>query len=181
MAAYLTMPAIGIQRAEAADHGNQWSAGIEEARTVGEIVARARRTSNSSGTTSEAGVLRLDDVPLKAGWLYYIYTSALFVVSNNSGDAVGCYLRHTTDGSTPTTSSTILAQTTAVSDSTTVGATIPMGLLYAPASDLDLSILLTVIRHSGSGSVVLASAATNPLDLVVMRVGIDPGNTGTSL
>lgn len=148
---------------------------------IDHVVARGRRTTNSTGTTSQVGVLRLDDVPVFGGFAYYVFTSALFLVSTTSGDGVGAYLRYTTDGSTPTTSSTIMHQTTAVSDSTSIGATVPLNVLYIPSTNQTLSVLLTVIRHSGTGTVTMVGGGSNPIDLVIARLGTDPGDTGTDI
>lgn len=174
---YTTLPTWTVARLRASQLTTVNEA-IEEARPVGEVVARHRRTTTSSTTTSEVGVARLDNVPLTGGWLYRIYTSDLYLVSTTSSDVVAALL-HINASGTATTSSTVLAQARVTSGAS--GEAAIVSGLYAPASDESLSVLLSVARESGGGNASISAGATFPIDLIVQCVGIDPGSSGTNI
>lgn len=145
------------------------------------IVGRARRLSNSSTTTSEIGVLRLDDVELLADHVYEIQTSSLLVTSSVANDIVHVKLRYTTDGSTPSTSSTLLTQSGERIEVTASGGYTQAIGTYAPSSDEALSVLLTVARNSGTGNVSINYASVAPIEILVIDLGEDPGDTGVDI
>jgi chitobiase/beta-hexosaminidase-like protein len=151
---------------------------------AGTIIARGRRTSNSTASASEQGVLRLDDIPITNGRLYQIYTSGLMLDSTVANDESRARIRYTTDGSTPTTSSTILPGSQA--DYRQADAGIPehvhIRTTYAPSSDQTLSLLLTTSRIAGTGNISIgADGTSNVCDLYVMDCGEDPGDTGVDI
>ncbi len=148
------------------------------------IVARGRRITNSSTTTTEIGVLRLDDIPLKGGRLYWVGTNSVGVDTGNTGDTARLNLRYTTDGSTPSTSSTVLTMGQAKPVDIAVAESIHVDALYAPGSDETFSVLLSVQRAAGSGAAVGVTAGTGqpgPIDLYIVDLGEDPGDTGTDI
>lgn len=145
------------------------------------ILARGKRTTNSTTTTTEVGVLRLDDVPIQAGRTYLIYTSTLLADSSVANDGVEGLLRYTTDGSTPTTSSTILAQTVDVQTNAAQSTDVAVIASYTPAADETLSVLLTVARTTGTGNVGLLGAATTPIELFIEDKGLDVTDTGVDV
>jgi hypothetical protein len=143
-------------------------------------IARGRRTSNSSGTTTEVGVIRLDDVQLKADRLYAIEVCNIILASTVTTDTVAVNVRCTTDGSTPTTASTNLGFVRADADSP--GTSLSLTRFYPAAADDLLSILVTVARAAGTGSVsITANGTVNPLDVVIWDLGDDPGDTGVDI
>lgn len=147
------------------------------------VLARAQRTTASSGSTgTEVGVLRLDDVPIYAGRLYRIFTGNLNIDTSVADDIAHCRLRITTDGSTPSTSSTQLGG--GMRDdmaSASAGPIIAITHLYAPSADETLSVLLTVNRIAGTGTIVIYGDATTTIDLAIEDVGLDPGDTGVDI
>lgn len=145
------------------------------------IVARGNRTTSSTTTTTEVGVLRLDDVPMYLGRTYKIWTTALLLDTSVAADVASVNLRHTTDGSTPSTSSTILTSAQAPLANATSGNTVNPQIDYTPASDLLFSVLLTVTRVSGTGSVGIVGASTAPINLVIEDCGLDQTDTGTDI
>lgn len=160
----------------AADTALGWKAGT--------VIARGRRTTNSATTTSEVGVLRLDDVPLVGGRLYWIGTNAVALDTGNTADSARCNLRYTTDGSTPTTSSTALAMGQAKPVDAAVAETVSVSAFYIPASDETFSVLLTVQRATGTTAAVGLTGGTgqpSPIDLFIQDCGVDPGDTGTDI
>jgi hypothetical protein len=145
------------------------------------IVARANRTTSSSSTTSEVGVLRLDSVPISAGRMYRIWTSPMIFQSTVANDLINAHIRYSTAG-TATTGSTQLTglvdnAASASGPQRTKGMTVP----WVPVATGVASILLSVSRDSGTGSVALNASSPYPIDLVIEDCGADPGSTGVIL
>jgi hypothetical protein len=146
------------------------------------VIAWFPRPTQKSGFSAETAVLRIDDVPIFAGRKYEIKTQdELIVDSTTATDVIGVRLRYTTDGSTPGTASTLLAQTVL-----NVQRSAPCGEFYRPAVDEMLSVVLTAARLSGTGT--LTVPASNPiiggfqqLKLEVIDHGLVDAASGTSL
>jgi len=145
------------------------------------IIARGNRTTTSTTTTTEVGVLRLDDVPMYAGRTYKIWTSPLWLDTSVAADVAAAYLRYTTDGSTPTTSSTIMDAAQAPLANASFQNTVTINVQYSPSVDTLFSVLLTVVRVNGTGNISIISSATAPIDLVIEDIGLDPTDTGTDI
>jgi hypothetical protein len=146
------------------------------------VLKRGNRTSSSSTTTTtEIGVLRVDAISISPGRLYRISTSPLIFNSSVANDLIQAGLRYTTSGTAGTGST----QLTALVDTSYTGSgsqrTKSMVAYLVPAAAAVLSVLLTVVRGGGTGSVSLNATTAYPMDLVVEDMGLDPGNTGTSL
>jgi hypothetical protein len=141
------------------------------------VIARGRRGSDNTSITTEQGILRLDDVPIVAGRLYRV--SAQFSVNNQTVRVIP-NLRYTTDGSTPSTSSTLLEEavfnSTAVS---TTGGTARVVGYYTPGSNQTFSVLLTA--QSSGVAVTVFGANDEHCDLVIEDCGVDPGDTGSDV
>lgn len=152
---------------------------VDDVRTG--IVARGRRTTTSSGTTTEIAVLRIDDIPIIGGRTYKISTSCMSMQATVNNDIVSANIRYTTDGSTPTTSSTALGGLGVSIPNAAVGIAHPFIGYYYPASDQTFSVLLSVARASGTGSASIGASATQPIDLIIEDMGIDTGDVGVDL
>jgi hypothetical protein len=174
-----TIPTYATERLRAAKLTQERDA-LEEVANAG-IIKRHRRTTTSTTTTTEVGVIRFDDVPVVGGRLYHIYTSTLQLASSVNNDGLAANLRYTEDGSTPSTSSTVMTSFRDQQVNATTGFTGMISVMYAPASDLELSLLLTVARITGTGNAQMSGSATFPIDLVIEDIGIDPGSTGTNI
>lgn len=144
-------------------------------------VARTKRETSSSTTTTEVGVLQLEGVKVLGGHSYTIATSSLLPVSSVANDYVGMKIRYTSDGSTATTSSTQLHGVQTRITGASGNETSILVVTYNPTADEVLSILLSVSRVSGTGNAALTGAATTPIELWIDHDGIDPGNTGLAL
>lgn len=145
----------------------------------GTVIARGTRPSTSTTTTSEVGVLWIP-AAVKAGQLYSINTCGLLLYSTTARDTTEAALRYTTDGSTPTTSSTRLATIGGYVDY--ASSSIPHRAFYVPTSDCTLKVLLTVGRAAGSGTVSMVASSNYPtIDLTVIAHGKDQGNVGTNI
>lgn len=145
------------------------------------VVSRGRRTTNSTTTASgETGVLRVSS-PVLAGRLYRISTNCLINGSTSTDDTVTARLRYTTDGSTPSTSSTILASGN-ISVPPYVPQTVVVIGYFPAATNHTLTVLLTVLRPGGVGTGQLTVSSDNPsMDLIIEDVGPDPTDTGVDI
>ena len=150
---------------------------------AGRMIAQIGRTSSSTSASAAQGVLRLDDVPMTSGRVYWIATSALTMIGTVTTDTGTARLSFTTDGSTPTTGSTLLnLANSGPITSTGNGINMHPGAFYNPGSDIDFSVLLWTQRLSGTGTVQLSAAANRPIQLFIVDIGVDPGTGyGTSI
>jgi hypothetical protein len=141
------------------------------------IVARGNRTTNSTGTTTETGVLKLA-VSVVAGRAYNVLVNPGAYTSTVANDVIGGRLRYTTDGSAPTTSSTILAQGSSMEPATVQQAS-PIFAKYLPATSHTFTVTLFVARTGGTGTVSLTA---NPdIDILIEDVGLAVSDTGVDL
>lgn len=146
----------------------------------GQVISRARRTTSSSSTTSEVGVLRLAVGPLLAGNIYKIKSGPLWLNCDASA-ITAARIRYTTDGSTPTTSSTALPGAATQGDTGTNQQPRSFECLYAPASDVDFTGLLTVQRYAGTGNASITASSTNIIEWWVETCGVDTGDYGVDI
>jgi hypothetical protein len=140
---------------------------------------RGNRITNSSTTTTEVGVERVDSIPIVAGRLYRICTSPL-VLSSTANDIVRAIIRISTSGSA-TTSSTVLDFVQQPVTNTSFPGSVPLQTLYTAPSTATLSVLLSVSRQSGTGNASILGASTFKIDLWVEDIGVDQGDTGVDI
>jgi hypothetical protein len=142
----------------------------------GTIIARAARSTDSSTTTTEIGVLRLDSIPIVNGTLYKIRSSAMYLLSN-TGDIVNIRFRYNTAGNA-TTASTQLGQgfqtiTNAIQPTSAI-----LDVLYTATTTGSLSILLSVTRASGAGNTKVFGSSEFWVEVGAIT---DPGDTGVDI
>lgn len=156
--------------------GQRVSAATLEQETQ-EIIAWGRRTSASSTTTiTVIGVLRLDDIPITSG-RFYVVQASCHPTSSVTTDNIRVDLRYTTTGATPTTSSSVLPG----GQLYTTPAQKTLAVPYVPSSDETLSVLLCVVRDTGTGNASLYADGTRITDLTIHDLGESPGDTGTDI
>lgn len=148
------------------------------------VIARGRRTTSSTGTTttsqtSAQGVIRISAAVL-AGRLYRVACGNFGTFASAAG-RTGVQLTYTTDGSTPAASSPVLHFTQQENPSAGVVDDTSLEGLYVPGADLTLRVLLSLWRVAGSGTHQTYGASNWPLHLFVEDIGLDPGDTGTVL
>ena len=168
-----------------------WTAGENitarrlNAEFAGYIIARGRRVTASTGTTATTsgtaqGVMRISGA-LTSGRLYRVSAPNLPCRSTTSGDRLAAQLTYTLDGTTPVVGSTRLT----FGQLECVGTSVPNSLtvegLYIPSSDLTFSVLLSIYRQSGAGTVSLLGASDWPVDLLIEDVGEDTSDVGVDL
>lgn len=160
---------------------------IEDLAVVtGAIIARYRRTTNSStsNSTTRVAVMRIDDVPIRSGRVYEIATCSLQIDGATNNDTLVVEILHTTDGSTPSTSSTLLPG--AAGEFLQPNAASPVWgqirVTYTPGSDQTLSLLLTIKHGVGTGAMgLLANGTASVTEMMIIDRGVDPGSSGTNL
>lgn len=143
------------------------------------ILRRGNRPTASSTTTTEVGVLRIDGIPIVAGRAYPIDTGPLYLYSPVTSDVVAGRIRTSTSGAA-TTSSTVLGQplsNVANSTSTSFPESRALSQVYVATVTGTLSVLLTVGRTQGTGSVSIQVGC----DMWIADGGIDPGDTGVDV
>jgi hypothetical protein len=145
------------------------------------IIARGNRTTSSSSTTSEAGVLRLDAVPFTAGKVYRLWTPPMIFQSTVANDLINAHIRINTSGTATTGSAQLTGLVDTANSASGPQRTKGMTALWAPATTGVASILLSVSRDGGTGSVALNASSVYPIDLVIEDCGADPGNTAIVL
>lgn len=142
----------------------------------GTIIARANRGTDSSTTTSEIGVLRLDSIPIVNGVVYLLQSGPMYLLST-TGDIVNIRFRYNTAGAA-TTGSTQIGQAFQTITNSSQPTSAMLNVLYTAATTGSLSVILTLARSSGSGN----AKTFGPSEFWV-KVGsiADPGDTGVDI
>ena len=147
------------------------------------VIARAFRTTSSTATTTEIGVLQLRVGDLISQRIYRIQVGVTDFYSPVANDVVRCRIRYTTDGTDATVASTILPGSDMQHRLTGTGIDEQHVMLidYVAGAGVDLSLMLTVGRSAGSGNVQILAAASAPIYYSVMCMGKNPGDTGVDI
>lgn len=158
--------------------GNELEAITDEISTRS-VIAWGNRPSNSTGFTTEIGILRLDNIAIQSGRMYLIWCPPIHVFSTVASDDVSGVLRYTVDGTAATTASTALHSDPAKVSGASVdrgGSVAPVGVLV-PSADGVLSVLLSGVRTNGTGTCNLLAT----MNLLVEACGTAPTDTGVDL
>jgi hypothetical protein len=154
---------------------------------VQKLGSRGRRTTASASASSatNVGVQYTSAFAVKAGYAVIVDCPNLPVRSTVAGDLLEALIRYTTDGSTPTTSSTLLPGSISRSSALITGSTattIQLRAKYFPLADESFRALLCISRLAGTGAVSLfADGSGFMIDIDVYNAGPDPGDTGTDV
>jgi len=143
------------------------------------VIARGRRTTSTGNvTTTETGVLRIDNITMKAGKLYQISTGPINMDGTIDNDVGKIQLRLSTSGAA-TTSSTIIGYMRQTIDNNAQSNVVSLNEWYLSPTDATVSILMTLVRQAGTGNVIVfCTSSGDILDMVVQFAGTDPGDTG---
>lgn len=150
--------------------------------TVPVISAQGNRSTSKTGITTETGFFRFDDIPIIGGHGYRIEVTGISVspAANDSTFIFAVRTRITTDGSTPSTSSTEAGVLRSPSATVSNGPYYSFSTWYYPASNETLSVLWTVSRENGTQTGSLG-AATGGMKFSVVDQGVAPASSGTSI
>lgn len=142
---------------------------------IPQMVKRGNRPSNKVIATTETGVLRVDAIPVLAGHAYEISVPRLRVSFVAAADRVKFVLRGSTTGAA-TTSSALIARC----EQTDRNSTALIGYWFAGAN-ATLSVILSGIEYSGSSVATLQGVDEGGIDMVIMDLGLDAGDSGVDL
>lgn len=149
--------------------------------TRGTVARGSRTTASSASTGSEVEIMALEGIPVTAGRLYKVYTSPLIFDSTVAADMMEVYIRYAIDA-TATTASTKLASFACTSKTASGVQFVLPFICDLPISQTGtMSLLMSIVRTSGTGACRINSSGAYPIDLVVEDAGVDPGNTGIAL
>lgn len=162
-------------------NGSSWDLMTTAADAKKGIIARARRTSSTGNVTNtETGVLRLDSIPVVAGRAYRISTSNINIDGSVDNDVAELKLRINTAG-TATTSSTQIGGLRNTIDSAAQSNKHTLDAFYYPGSNQTISLLLSLVRVTGTGNVIIFGSSVEIMDFTVTDLGVAPADTGVIL
>jgi hypothetical protein len=142
----------------------------------GTLIARANRSTSSSTTITEIGVLRLDSIPIVNGTVYLIKSAPMYLLST-TGDIVSIRYRGNTAGAA-TTGSTQISQAFQTITNSVQPTSAILNVLYTATTTGTLSVLLTVGRSSGSGNTQVFGESSFWVEVGSIT---DPGDTGADI
>jgi hypothetical protein len=145
------------------------------------VIRRASRPTSSTAAATAQPVLRLDSVPLLAGRRYQIITSTLIIRPTVAADRGTARLSMSTSGAATTASTLYAVLNTPNIDSATDGMSVVLSFTYTPAANETVSILLWHQRLSGTGNINFVVTGGTTIDIEVIDLGLDPGDTGVDL
>lgn len=164
--------------------------GIQEV-SQQKVLARGRRTTPKTGiTNTELGLLRLDDVPVLAGYMYRISSGPVNIDINPNVAAVKAdsfalqyrvQFSATFPGTPAVNASSFLGRMRISVTDEGQGPVLPGQVFYYADTDGWCSFWLGGVRAGGSATWQVYADASNPLDLTVEFAGEDPGDTGVIL
>lgn len=151
------------------------------------VIARGYRITSSGTTTTEIGVLRLDDIPIFEGRLYraQMATSCIYN-STVLNDLIEGRFYYSLTG--PATTADTLFGTLSIETRTAGGAQYTDGTCAFLPSPLtpgvgsgNLSVLFSILRTAGVGTISMPASASYPIHMIVEDMGPDPGDTGVDV
>jgi hypothetical protein len=145
------------------------------------IVRRGSRATDSTATSAEIGVLRVDNIPILANYLYKIWTSPLFLIGSVTTDVNSVLLRTSSSGVATTASTQLCLAQDQTANTTHPPAISSLVMPYSSGSNQTLSVLLSVSRMAGGSGTVKIGAAVGTIELVIECLGLDPGDSGVDL
>lgn len=138
---------------------------------------RATASSTTSGTT-ELGILRLDNLVLKNGYAYEFVCGNIRPTLSVPTDHFKLLLRYSSAGAATTSSTEIgRAEETVASLNNWP---MPTGWVLPGADTTTASVLLSVVRTSGTGTFT-TNADTGGLWLTVVNHGVAAADTGVDI
>lgn len=190
----ITTPVTG-QPITAAGYGNPVAlaiadldlraAALETAQSY--VLKRARRTTpySTAITSTETGIMRLDNIPFRAGRIIQLTTSPIPITSSVAADIASVRLRILTSATSgvfvTTATGGILARVRPTISNITTYPLVVINAFYYAVSDGYMSAMISAQREAGTGNITLPISTSDNCDLVAQDAGADPGNTGVSL
>lgn len=134
-------------------------------------------------STTETGFIRIDSIPIRNGYTYEVVANRCVVTATVAGTTGICRLRGSTSGNATIASSLLDGgeiRTSAAPDTSNVPELVLIGYFDSSTTG-SLSVILTVIRAQGTGTVGLFASSANVSPLLIKEIGVTPADTGTDL
>jgi hypothetical protein len=145
-------------------------------------IRRGRRETNSTAAAAEQPVLRVDDISLTMGNLYFVHMPSANLAGNTAADRGNVMLRLSTAGIATVASTQIQASNTGALLASVAGSSITAGATFtSTVNSTTASVLLSTQRFVGAGTVFLQGGPTFPIELLIYDLGPDIGDTGVDL
>lgn len=145
-----------------------------------DIVGYHRRTTALTGATAEVGYVRIDNVPMRNGYTYLAFVPTINLSQSAATNIVRSRIRVNASG-TATTASLQIGAARFNQENASFTNIAPMMGLYTATADGSLSVIVTVLRDSGAGTVGIFASAADYFDLFIWEVGTTVADTGTDL
>lgn len=146
------------------------------------LVRRGNRITNSTAAAAETSVLRVDNIPLVMGNLYFAVVPDANMVATVANDRGALTLRLNTAGTAVVGSTAIQISNSPPLPASVAGSAIGCGATFVSAvNSTTASVLLTTTRFVGAGNISLQGGATFPIELLIYDLGPDVGDTGVDL
>lgn len=150
--------------------------------SIGEMIARGNRLTDSTAASAAQGVLRIDNIPIIADRSYTVMTNALLMIATVANDSGTVRISYVENGTAATTDSTITgynSKTNLIVSANANGVGPLVGRITAVSSGT-MSVLLWTQRMTGTGTVRLSSAFGG-IQIMVYDGGSEPGDTGIDI
>lgn len=156
--------------------GTRGNADFFDGAYPGGVIARyARATNKGTFTTTETGIVRIDDVAMLAGRAYSIRYPRIRASSSVAADRIKWHCRINSAG-LAVVGSTLIARSEGIA-----GDSMHLEVIRYPAVDENLSIWLGCLRVAGTGNITALGADEGGLEVLVEDLGVSVGFNGTDL
>lgn len=145
-----------------------------------QLLKYGSRNSDKTYSGAETGYLRVDSIPIVAGYRYHIVTSSMLGSLAASGDTAAVILRASTTGSAGTGDTQLTAIDINANSGFAPRNSNMISYTYTSGSNQTLSLLLSLSKVGGVSNWSLLGAS-RLVELFVYSMGPDPTNTGVSV
>lgn len=127
--------------------------------------------------------MRIDAIAMVSGRRYEYHLSPVIINSTVAADLISIRLRYSTVGAATITSTSLVDLEAASKSAGGSQLTQGMTVGYSPTGNETVSVILTVVRSGGTGTVgiTVPAAPTYSIRLEVLDMGVDPGDVGVDL
>lgn len=141
-----------------------------------------RRTSSISGVAgTETSYVRIDNIPARNGYTYLVILPTVNIVPS-AVDNVGRVNMRLSASGTATTSSTVIGSVREGNATSASNTNYGPGIgFYRAVADGSLSVLVSIIRASGAGTVGIFGSSGDPFDILMYELGASVADSGTDL
>lgn len=154
--------------------------GFAGGRANGRLIAWYARITDVTAAVSPVGILRVNSFRVYAGRKYFILAQA-HIDGSTSGNSLRLAVNFTTDNTNATAASPSLVTVFYEQSDADVAEPPVCMYLYEPASNLPLSLALSVVLSAGSGNIRATCSSDRPAAIYVFDQGVAPAAGGVNL